>query len=135
MENLCTGGDLFVIRKLPITASVGIVIAAVTYAAPTAGADDKYTQTWPKPYSQTTCDDYQTQMTEKQAWVMAADMLTGARNMDEETGLPSDALVSDFADQLLTACEPEIAATQPMTDVATTLFLLDRTLKQPHFQT
>jgi hypothetical protein len=99
-----------------------------------AGPDDKYTQTWPKPYDQTTCLEYRTKMTPNQAWVMAADMLTGARNMERKTGLPPDAMVSDFADQMMTACEPAIAAGEPMVDVGTSVFMLDRALETPHFQ-
>jgi hypothetical protein len=122
-----------VIHRLSVAGAIaGGMIAAAIFSAPTIGAepdDDKYTQTWPKPYSQTTCLEYRTEMTANQAWVMAADMLTGARDK-----LPSDAMASDFAKQMFTACEPDIAAAETMVDVGASVLVLDSALKTPHFQ-
>ena len=114
----------------------GVTAGVIIGLAPPAGADpdDKYTQTWPKPYGQTTCLDYRTKMTGQQGWVMAADMLTNARNTTKKTGLPPDAMVSDFAAQMLTACVAGITDNETMPDVGTSVFLLDRSLQTPHFQ-
>ncbi|MCD2465540.1 hypothetical protein MBT42_18460 [Streptomyces sp. MBT42] len=48
----------------------------------------KYEQTWLTPYSSTTCGDYLTALDDHQRWVLAADMLSGARKVDGATDLP-----------------------------------------------
>jgi hypothetical protein len=45
-------------------------------------ASGKYEQTWTMSYGETTCGHFLTEMTDKQRWVMAADMLVGARKRD-----------------------------------------------------
>ncbi|KLI07497.1 hypothetical protein ACT17_23380 [Mycolicibacterium conceptionense] len=97
------------------------VVAGVGLA-PSAAADDKYTQTWPTPYDQTTCKQFLGQMTAKQRWAMAADMLTGARNMKSKTGLPSDSMVTEFEGGLETAC---VIDTMTMTDVGAGLYMTE----------
>lgn len=104
-----------------------VVVGLVTYAglafAPASWADDdKYTQTWPTPYSQTTCSQFLSKMTAKQRWVMAADMLTSARNMKEDAGLPSDAMVAEFEGGLDTAC---VIGTMTMDEVGVGLYMTE----------
>jgi hypothetical protein len=81
-----------------------------------AGADDsasKYTQTWGKQYSDTTCSDWNGEMTGQQQFAAAADILTSARNkIDDGSGLPSDALVREFEGGITTVCvEPTMTLT------------------------
>lgn len=95
-------------------------------SAPCAAADDKYTQTWPTPYDQTTCTQFLNQMTAKQRWVMAADMLTNARNLNQDVGLPPDSMVTEFEKGLENAC---VIASMTMTDAAVGLYMTE-----PSFQ-
>ncbi|MET8658164.1 hypothetical protein [Streptomyces griseus] len=88
---------------------------------------EKYTQTWATPYSSTTCGDYLTAMTQRQRWVLAADMLTGARKADGANTLPADADVDRFQQGMATACEAE--ATTKTTEIGATLYALDPTYK------
>ena len=78
---------------------IGVAVAALAVAVATAGCGSsgdtgstgtpgKYTQTWGKAYSDTTCSEWHSQMSDAQQWAAAADMLTGARNKgDDGTGL------------------------------------------------
>ncbi|MBP2583019.1 hypothetical protein J3A78_003497 [Streptomyces sp. PvR006] len=87
----------------------------------------KYEQTWTTPYSSTTCSDYLTALDEHQQWVLAADMLSGARSADGATDLPEDTAVDRFQQDMATACEAE--ATAKTTEVGATLYMLDTTYK------
>ena len=102
-----------------------IVLASVLIGVvSTLGHDDKaetadmadtskYDQTWSTPYSQTTCDDWLNSMSSREQFAAAADILTSARNkIDDGTGLPSDALVDEFAGGITTVCvEPTMTLT------------------------
>lgn len=108
---------------LQATAIAGVIAAVGLACAPAAVAeDDKYTQTWSTPYGQTTCAQFVSEMTAKQRWVMAADMLTNVRNMNEDTGLPSDALITEFEGGLSTAC---VIDTMTMDDVGVGLYVTE----------
>ncbi|MFB8083703.1 hypothetical protein [Streptomyces sp. NPDC056013] len=87
----------------------------------------KYEQTWLTPYSSTTCGDYLTALDDHQRWVLAADMLSGARSADGATDLPEDTEVERFRQDMATACEAE--ATAKTTEVGATLYMLDATYK------
>ncbi|MFJ6235051.1 hypothetical protein ACIQH0_13195 [Streptomyces griseus] len=87
----------------------------------------KYEQTWTTPYSSTTCGDYLNALDKRERWVLAADMLTGARKADGTNALPSDADVDRFQQDMATACEAE--ATAKTTEIGATLYALDPTYK------
>ncbi|MCD2461963.1 hypothetical protein MBT42_00120 [Streptomyces sp. MBT42] len=87
----------------------------------------KYEQTWLTPYSSTTCGDYLTALDDHQRWVLAADMLSGARKVDGATDLPEDTEVERFRQDMTTACGAE--ATAKTTEVGATLYMLDSTYK------
>lgn len=81
-------------------------------------ATDKYTQTWPKTYSTTTCEDWQDAMTQAQTWAAAADILTSGRNtIDGGTGLPPDSLITSFRDDISEGCATDVPGLI-VTDVA-----------------
>lgn len=81
-------------------------------------ATDKYTQTWTKSYSTTTCEDWQDAMTQAQTWAAAADILTSGRNkIDGGTGLPSDSLITSFRDDISEGCAADVPGLI-ITDVA-----------------
>jgi hypothetical protein len=83
----------------------------------------KYTQTWAKPYSGTTCDDWNSQLTSAQQFAASADMLAGARNRGNEgSGLPPDALIDEFSGGITTVC---VEPTMALTDAAVGLYLTD----------
>lgn len=77
------------------------------------GSASKYTQTWGKQYSDTTCADWNDDMTGQQQFAAAADILTSARNkIDGGTGLPSEALIREFEGGITTVCvEPTMTLT------------------------
>jgi hypothetical protein len=107
-----------------VSATVAVAALGVAAGAPVAGATDidKYTQTWSQPYAQTTCAQFLTEMTESQRWVMAADILTAARNMKQDTGLPPETLVTEFEQGLESGC---VIDTTAMTDAGLTLYLTE----------
>lgn len=94
----------------------------------TADPNEKYNQTWPKPYDQTTCAEFTKDMNRQQAWAMAADMLTSARNLNKDTGLPSDALVDEYLAGLINVCVGD-KLNMNMADVGTGLYMTE-----PRFQ-
>lgn len=87
----------------------------------TTTVPDKYTQTWPKNYAQTTCEEWSESMSESQRFAAAADMLVGARSKDGGSGLPSDALVIQFAGDVSEACSAEVGLSLAEAGAATYL--------------
>lgn len=79
----------------------------------------KYKQTWATPYSETTCAQFAEAMNDHERFVMAADMLVGARG---DNNLPSDHDVRSFQDDVTIGCEP--VPDEPVTDVATATALI-----------
>lgn len=107
---------------------LGLVGCTTSEGSPSAGAKpqaSKYQQSWPTPYSSTTCGDYLTAMSEQQRWALAADMLVGARKVDGLTALPADATVDRFEQDMATACEP--IATAKTTEIGASVYLVDTT--------
>lgn len=113
---------------LALTAAAAIVaIACSSSSTDSSSSDDsgKYTQTWPTAYADTTCGDWNTQMTDRQQWVAAADMLTGARNKgDGGEGVPTDELVGQFQGGITNACS--VDDSEPITEIAAGVYLTDR---------
>lgn len=88
-----------------------------------SGVDSKYVQTWEASYSETTCAEWLGEMTPAQQFAGAADMLTGARNKgDDGTGLPSDALIEEFAEGISTAC---VIPSMSLAEMGATLYLTE----------
>ncbi len=111
---------------LPLAAALFVLPAC---SADTGGGTSKYDQTWPHPYSQTTCADWNDDMTSAQQWAAAADMLTGARNKgDGGEGLPPDPLVDEFRAGITTAC---VVDTMTLADVGAGLYLTERETFRP----
>jgi hypothetical protein len=89
----------------------------------------KYDQTWPKDYSHTTCREWLNKMSQHENFVAAADMLVGARSVDDkDAGLPSDELVDEFRDGVTTAC---VEPAMKLTDVAAALYLTEKARFKP----
>ena len=99
----------------------------------TATTSNKYEQTWPKNYDQTTCTEFNEQMTAQQKFAAAADMLTSARNKgDGGTGLPSDELIRQFQDDINEACSIQATAdTLTLADTGASIYLIGRAQYQP----
>jgi hypothetical protein len=91
--------------------------------------DHKYEQTWSKSYSSTTCSEWNGEMTRRQQWVAAADMLTSARNKgDGGQGLPHDYLVDAFVAGIDTVCVvPEMS----LAEAGAGLYLTERDRFRP----
>lgn len=119
--------------RLKVAAAAAVLVVASACSSSTdTGTDDstsKYTQTWPKSYSATTCTDWTREMTDAQQWAAAADMLTGARNKgDGGTGLPPDSLITEFQSGVTTAC---VVPTMSLSDVGAGLYLTDHARFRP----
>lgn len=109
------------------SAATVVVLFVALAGCSSSGADkasNKYEQTWPEGYTETTCGDWQDEMTPPQQWTAAADMLTGARNKgDGGEGLPPDSLVDTFRDGVTTAC---VEPTLRLDEVGAMLYLTER---------
>lgn len=93
----------------------------------TDSSASKYSQTWTKDYGATTCGEWLGEMTDKQQWVAAADMLAAVRDKDGGSRLPADALVTRFQRNISIGCEgsSEVA----ITEAAVLIYLSDNTFK------
>ncbi|MGX2992903.1 hypothetical protein JNUCC64_01190 [Streptomyces sp. JNUCC 64] len=89
---------------------------------PVRGADGTYEQTWKRDSADTTCDQYQQQMTPTERWVMAAGLLAGERG--EGAAEAGKADVTRFEADLGVACHTAVADSV-MTEVGATLYKLD----------
>jgi hypothetical protein len=90
---------------------------------------DKYTQTWGKSYSSTTCAEWRSEMSSAQQWAASADMLAGARNKgDGGTGLPQDSLITEFQSGITTAC---VIDSQDIAGIGAALYLTERSRFRP----
>ncbi|WP_248582558.1 hypothetical protein [Nocardioides sp. InS609-2] len=88
----------------------------------------KYEQTWPRAYSETTCDDWADEMTGQQHFAAAADMLTSARNkIDGGEGLPPDSLIERFQSDIASTCQ--IEGTLTITDAVYVVYNDDPSYK------
>ena len=93
------------------------VVAGCGGAGP---ASTKYTQTWAKPYGETTCADWRDVMDEHQKFVMASDiLLTSQRKVKADAPIPDDALIGQFQGQIQGLC-----LTNPTDDVITAAFIV-----------
>lgn len=111
-------------RCLRSALAIAIATVAVVGRIPVASATDidKYTQTWSTPYAETTCAAFMTQMTDMQRWVLAADVLTAARNTKQNTGLPSDSMITEFEQGLESVCDVD---SMVMTDAGRGLYMTE----------
>lgn len=112
-----------------VTGVALITLTACGNATPRSdgGSSNKYTQTWTKSYTDTSCDDWISQMTDKQQWAAAADMLAGARDKgDGGTGVPDDDLVTDFRDGVTNVCGAPADVSESIAEVAAGLYLTER---------
>lgn len=117
-----------------VARSVAVVIALLlpltgcgSAASPTTPG--KYEQTWPRSYSETTCQEWSGAMSAEQRLAAAADMLTGARNKgDGGTGLPPDSLIRTFELGVTTAC---VIPSASVAEVGAGLYLTERARFRP----
>ena len=110
-------------RMLLMTVAVVLSLSACSGTSSSNG-DDKYTQTWSKSYGSTSCDDWNSKMTDAQQFAAAADMLTGARNSgDGGSGLPDDSLIKQFQGGVTTAC---VIPTAIITGIGADLYVTER---------
>lgn len=102
-----------------------VVLTVMSMCGSDSGSSraSKYTQTWPKAYDRTTCDEWSGEMSGRQKWAAAADMLTAARNKgDGGTGLPGDSLITEFQGAVTTAC---VVPTMSITEVGVGIYLTE----------
>ncbi len=111
-----------------LCASVIVVVALGATACSSSdggSSSDKYKQTWTRSYSDTTCSQWLHVMSSQQRFAGAADILTAARNeVDGGTGLPSDALINEFASGLDNVC---VVPSMTVTDAAFGLYKTEPT--------
>lgn len=102
-------------------------------SADPGGAASKYTQTWAKNYSDTTCSEWNADMSGDQRFAAAADMLAAARNKgDGGTGLPPDSLITSFELDVTEGCSvPATADTQSVAETGASIYLIGREQYRP----
>lgn len=89
-------------------------------------ATGKFTKTWARSYSDTTCKELRTVMTGQQAFVAAADMLVNARvATDSSLPFPSDDLINMFENDILTGCDTDVSSADNIVNIATSIILID----------
>ncbi|MGZ4532973.1 MAG: hypothetical protein ACXVXP_11555 [Mycobacteriaceae bacterium] len=109
---------------------VGVALLAFTGCESSTGAsDDKYEQTWSKSYGETTCSEWISDMSQHEMWVAAADMVTHARDTDDENAaMPEDSMVDDFRDGITNAC---VEPTMTIAEVGALLYLTEQVRFKP----
>ncbi len=114
------------LTRLLVVGSVAITLAGCSGGS-TSGTSGRFEQTWPKSYANTTCADWNDDMTSDQQRVAAADMLTNTRDVDGiKPALPDDALIADFQQEVTTACSARAASKMAITEVAVGVYILDK---------
>lgn len=107
----------------------GCVLSLTACGGSSSSDSDKYEQTWSKNYSETSCSEFKTDMTEKQRWATAADMLSGAQSKDDPNAdMPGDDLIDTFEAGLANACVIDSAN---MAEMGATLYLTERSRFRP----
>jgi hypothetical protein len=118
-------------RTLTLTVTALLSLGACSGSSDGGAGDDtdKYTQTWAKSYSATSCSEWNGVMSEEQQFAAAADMLAGARNRgDGGTGLPDDSLIEQFQGGVTTAC---VEPTANVAEIGAVLYLSERAIFSP----
>lgn len=103
------------------------VVVLVSVFSSTGGDDDdapaessRYTQTWGQRYAETSCDDWNLEMSSAQQFAAAADILTSARNkIDGGEGVPPDVLITEFQMGTTNVC---VVPTMTLTDATFGLY-------------
>ncbi len=115
--------DALRLRSGPVKRTLALVILLTNCASPPA-EPDKYAQTWPQRYSDTTCSEWLDSMSEPQRFAAAADMLVGARSRDGSRTLPDDSVITSFQGDIGEAC----TASRPLaiTEVAATIYVIGK---------
>ncbi len=116
-------GRTLLIVGLALTALV-LLLLVVLARTELPGAGDRYTQTWPTPYTATSCGDWSASMSEPQRFAGAAEILTQLRT---ETGLPAtrpaDSLITAFQSGITSTCA--LSASSALLSAASLVFQLD----------
>lgn len=120
-----------VVLAVAATVSLAACSESSTTSEDSEPMDGKYTQTWTKKsYSQTKCVDWNAEMTDKQQWVAAADMLNSARNkIDGGEGLPPDVLITSFQGDITESCE--VDKVDSIATIAAVLYKIGRDTYAP----
>lgn len=87
---------------------VGILML-LSASACGGGDTSRYEQTWEKPYEETTCVDWMTEMTEEQQFAMSADLLTALRlDEDPDAEFASDELFAEMLGGIQGLCDADL---------------------------
>lgn len=92
--------------------------------------DGKFTQTWSKDYSRTTCQEWLASMSRNENFVAAADILVGARSVDDaDAGIPEDNLIRQFSGDITDACS--VAGDQKLNEIGAAVYLTEKVTFKP----
>lgn len=87
---------------------------------PADSAASRYEQTWSESYSDTTCSDWSSRMTDDQQFAAAADALVGIWSRIENSDrFPSDALIEEFQSGVTEVC---VIPSMVLTDATVMLY-------------
>lgn len=124
-------GNRRVLIGAAIVVGIAVLVGGCTaIVAATSGnrgdevsADDPYRQTWVKAYSDTTCADWASEMTDQQQFAASADILTSAwQRIEGSSDFPPDALIREFREGVSTVC---VEPTMTLTDASGLLYLTE----------
>lgn len=91
-------------------------------------AEEQFEQTWAKPYGKTTCDEWATEMTKRENFIFAADVLVAqwkdARGGQSPQRVPEDALITDFVEDIGQLCSTPMFS--KAVEAATSVWQIDR---------
>lgn len=116
-----------------------IVVLVVAFSSRTAPTDPSsqgepadsnpgaYSQSWTKPYSQTTCSDWSTRMSDQERFATSADILTSAWvKIEASDDFPPDRLIREFQRGISSMCTGD---DEVVTDVTYRLYNSGATFK------
>lgn len=102
---LAAGGIWAVTLILSFAIPTGASEPPATDKDPAQSEPDKYEQTWQPSYSDTSCTDWATKMSDEQQFAAAAEILVSAwAKIEGSSRFPSDSLIGLFQDAIDDSC-------------------------------
>lgn len=120
--------------RLAVAAAAALWLLVGCSSGDASGSTDssKYTQTWSKDYSATSCKDWNDRMTDHQQFAAAADMLSAARDKrDGGSGVAPDDLIEQFQTDVTAVCTTNVGSREDIAEVGASVYLSGRSHYRP----